>query len=30
VFNFLKAAYAACDSTGVWATDLETASASAS
>ena len=30
VFNFLKAAYAAFDSTGVWATDLETASASAS
>ena len=28
VVNFLKAAYAAIDSTGVWTTDLETASAS--
>ena len=30
VVNFLKAAYAAFDSTGVWATDLETVSASVS
>ena len=30
VVNFLKAAYEQFDSTGVWATDLETASASAS